>query len=256
MATSNKLLRLQVFADRTKVKVGETINRWVWIESEVIDSANIYIFYAKEKLTFKGKNPLSAALPRNLPITVSFIVKETGNPNILLYSSGVNIKNQQIITSSQQVSGIEVQGSNMWWSSLFSNSLSGVYIGALLTFITTLLNDYRQKSREKIQRKEWIISILPAQMEENRIAVENGKKAQFDSWGNKLIIEGYYTELQTLVKRQPDPQKLVNLLFEVSFLLSDYNQDLANNRSTKRQREDLNNKLLELIGLLKTLHKV
>lgn len=255
IVSSEKGLHLQAFVDRTKIKVDETIIIRVWLESELIDSATVSIFYVKEKIEPQGTSHRTVSLPMKVPIIFSFTGKDFGNTNVFIHASGINQKNNQSITSSQQISGIEVQEPVKLWSGLISNPLAGVIVGALLTFGIALLNDFSQRSREKAQRKHWVLATLPAQLTTNCIAVNREEKAQFETWESKLLTEGYYTELQDLAGRKHNQKEIARMLVEVSFDLRTYEQHRTQKRLTKEEKENLENKLVEIVNSLEALRQ-
>ncbi len=246
-------LRLKTFADRVAVKEGEIIKLKVWVESELIDSATVTVFFAEDRLALEGNNSTQVSLPMNSPVTFTFIGKNAGQSNILTYVSGIAKKTNKMITTSQQIKGLEVKGADQWWSKLFSNPLSGVFIGALLTFLTTLLNDYREQRRKKIQRNQWLVANLPAQLEANRLAVLNGRETDSESWMSNLLTEGYYTEIQQMIEQKHDRGDLAQALLEAGFRLRDYEYERSNNRLTSNKQDELAKKLTEVIEKLRKL---
>lgn len=246
-------LRLKTFADRVAVKEGEIIKLKVWLESELIDSATVTVFFAEDRLALEGNNSTQVSLPMNSPVTFTFIGKNAGQSNILTYVSGIAKKTNKMITTSQQIKGLEVKGADQWWSKLFSNPLSGVFIGALLTFLTTLLNDYREQRRKKIQRNQWLVANLPAQLEANRLAVLNGRETDSESWMSNLLTEGYYTEIQQMIEQKHDRGDLAQALLEAGFRLRDYEYERSNNRLTSNKQDELAKKLTEVIEKLRKL---
>ncbi len=221
----------------------------------MMDTATVFILLPKEQLVLQGADSQTVSLPMDAPITFTLTGKFVGRSNVLLYVSGINKNTKEVMTLSQQIDGIEIQALTPWWLKLFSNSLFGVLIGALLTFGTTLVNDYRQSNREKKQRKQWLIANLPAQLEANRIAVEQGKAAQFETWISKLLTEGYYAELRDLAEQKNIQNNLVHSLIEISFCLHDYEHDRTRMRLTKEKQETLASKLSETIEILGDLRK-
>jgi len=212
-------LRLETFADRLAVKRGESIDVKVWVASKLIESGTVTVHFAQDQLVLEGAP--SRPLPKGLLLSFIFRAKSTGKSNILVRVEGTHKDTKETITASQHIEGIEVQGGAQWWSPLFSSSLFGVVIGALLAFLTTWLNERRQRRGEERQRQQWIIANLPAQLEFDRAAALDGRETNFASWRGKLLTEGYYADLARLTGQEADPKGIAQALIRAGFRLQD-----------------------------------
>jgi hypothetical protein len=230
-----KPLRLETFADRKILKEREEIGIKVWIDSELIDRAAVTVFFPQSQLDLKedlscqdGQKKNSSCevtLPRNTPVTFAFTGKKVGKFNVLIQVSGQDKKTNKEITERQLIQDLEIQEQAQWWSTLFSNPLLGVVIGGVLTIITTILTNYLQNLWAKSQRRRWVLTNLPAQLEVTYQAVCEGREAGFELWMDKLQTEGYYTELQQFAKQKPGQEDLAERLLKIAFDLRDYERD-------------------------------
>ena len=244
-------LHLETFADRVVVKEGEIINIKAWVESELMDSVTVAVFFAKDRLALKGDDSRKVSLPISSPITFTFTGREVGKSNVLTYVSGLNKETNKMITTSQQIQGIEVRAPAQKWSALLSSPLSGVILGAILTFLTTVLitimTDHLEKRGEKSKRRQWVLTNLPAQLEATSLAVHEGREAKFELWMDKLLTEGYYTELQQLIKKE-DAEKIL----KTGFRLRDYERDRQETYLDVKERyQDDAEKLSEILDKLR-----
>jgi len=242
-----KPLRLETFADRVTLKTGETINVNVWIESKLLEDATIAVFFASDQLALEEAPSRQISLPTDSPTTFTFMAKSTGKSNMVVRVTGINKATQEPIAVSRQIQGIEVQSRAQWGTLLFSSSLFGVVIGALLTFGTTWLNEYRQRRKEAVQRKQWIIANLPALLEFDRTAVLDGRETKFESWRGKLLTEGYYVELEKLIEQRSDLTDLAQPLIRAGFRLQDYEDLRLKKRLDLEFQQSLATELEEII---------
>lgn len=254
LTTTANSFALKTFVDKQTLKKGDTVRVRAWIESDVSADAEISVVTSEEILLLQGPDSKVISLPMTDPVVFEFLSLDPGKVNILLHASGKEKGSQESISLSQQVSGLEIQPSSGWRSALVPSSLIGVLTGSLLTFVTTLFNDSRQIRREKLKRKQWLMSVLPAQLEANRVAVERQKLPEYEIWKAKFLSEGYVTDLYDLAKeRKIDGNHLLKELLKTSFLLQDYGQELAAKRSTQEKRNQLTNEISEVIKLLGSL---
>jgi hypothetical protein len=246
-------IRVISFATREIVKEGEVIPIKVWVESDIMDSATVTLFFAQENMELKEQNPQLVSLPMNYPVSFTLTNVKEGKYNIYIQISGKNKRTNKTITANQQIKDLEVKSSEQVIVKLFSHPLSGVVIGTLLTYLTTSLSDLRGQRKEERQRKQWIVANLPAQLEANRQAVLKRQKAESESWMSKLLTEGYYSEIQRLEKTKPDEVDLGETLLKVGFDLREYEDKRSNNRLSEKDKEELEKRLkdtIEKIGAL------
>ena len=247
-------LRLESFADRLHLKVGETVNVTVWVESPPLEAAQVTISFARDQLVLQGAETLPVTLP--MPSPLHFALRagtRPGKSNLLIRVTGTQQTTKASATVSQTIQGIEVQAGDRWWLPLVSGPLPGVVIGALLTLGMTLLHERRQRRREETKRQEWVVTHLPAQLEADRIAVSNEQKTDFAAWTSKLLAEGYYAEMQKLTAHRPGLADLPQALLEAGFLLRDYEEARTNNRLANVEKDHLAAQLANIIGRLRQL---
>ncbi len=256
-----KPLRLETFADRKILKEREEIGIKVWIDSELIDRAAVTVFFPQSQLDLKEdlscqdgqkKNSFcEVTLPRSTPVTFAFTGRKVGKFNILIQVSGQDKKTKKEITERQLIQDIEIQEQAQWWSALFSNPLLGVLIGGALTIITTILTNYLQNLWAKSQRRQWVLTNLPAQLEVTYQAICQGREAGFELWMDKLQTEGYYTELQQFAKQKPGQEDLAEKLLKAAFDLRDYERDRQETyRNVKEEYRKVADDLREIINVL------
>jgi hypothetical protein len=241
------------FANREIIQKGEVVTIKIWLESKLITSATVTLFFADENLLLNGNNSQQVDLPLNAPITFGLTGIRDGKSNILIHILGENKNTDETITTNQQIKGLEVKPLEPVALKILSHPLSGVLIGALLTYLTTALNDYRGQRKEENLRKQWIVANLPAQLEANRQSVIQGQEVEPESWMGKLLTEGYYSEIQRLIKRNLTQVDLARALLEIGFLLKDYEYDRLNNRLIPQKQGDLAEKLSQAIVHLNEL---
>lgn len=224
--SSDSPIKISLFADRVTLKEGEHITIKAWVESKIVDSVTVSVFFAEDQLNLVDSTSHQVFLPIDSLATFTLVGERPGKSNLLVQVSGVSRNTNEIVRASQQIQGIEVTTVSQGWNPIISGSLLGVFIGALLTFLTTLFttlfNDRRQKRKEKSKRMQWIIAQLPAQLESNRIAIVNEHKTGFEQWMSKLLTEGYYTDLKHLEKEHPDIGDLAQALIQVGADLESY----------------------------------
>lgn len=92
-------LKLKTFAERTTVEVHDTIDVRVWVESKLLDSAEINIFFAEAQLGLIGDNPRTVMLPMDSPMLLTFMGNAKGESNILVYVSGINKVTKEKMTA-------------------------------------------------------------------------------------------------------------------------------------------------------------
>ncbi|MDJ0901900.1 MAG: hypothetical protein QNJ55_24180 [Xenococcus sp. MO_188.B8] len=228
-------LRIETFSDRKTLKEGEEIGIKVWIDSELIDHTTVTVFFPESQLDLKEnlscqngvkKNySCEVDLPRSNPVNFAFTGKKKGKFSLLIQVSGENTKTKQEITERQQIQDIEIQEQAQWGSKLLSSPFLGVLIGGVLTIVTTVFTNWLQSSLAKGQRREWIKTNLPAQLELTRQAIFQRRETGFELWMDKLRTEGYYTELQRFARRKPGHEDLAEQLLNIAFRLRDYEQD-------------------------------
>ena len=233
-----KPLRLETFTDRKSLNKGEEIGIKVWIDSTLINRATVTVFFPKSQLELKEdlscqdgrkKNfSCEVNLPRSTPVNFAFIGKKIGKFSVLIQVSGEHTKTKKEITERQQIQDIEVKAQAQWWSKLLSSPLLGVFIGGALTIITTVFTNYLQSQWAKRQRRQWILTNLPAQLEVTRQAISQRRETGFELWMDKLRTEGYYTELQRFATQKPGQENLAERLLKVAFHLRDYEHDRKN----------------------------
>jgi hypothetical protein len=257
----NKTLRLETFTDRKSLKEGEEIDIKVWVDSELINRAAVTIFFPQSQLDLKEdtscqdgvkkNSSCEVTLPRSTPVNFAFTGKKVGKFNILIQVSGQDKKTKKEITKRQLIQDIEIQEQAQWWSALFSNPLLGVLIGGALTIITTILTNYLQNLWAKSQRRQWVLTNLPAQLEVTYQALCQGREAGFELWMDKLQTEGYYTELQQFAKQKPGQEDLAERLLKIAFDLRDYERDRQNTyRDVQEEYRELADALAQIISIL------
>ncbi len=230
-----KLLRLETFTDRKTLKEGEEIGIKVWIDSELIDRATVTVFFPESQLELKKdlscqdgvkkNSSCEVELPRSKPVNFAFTGRKNGKFSVLIQVSGQDKKTKKEITERQQIQDIEVQAQAPWWDKLLSSPLLGVFIGGALTIGTTAFTNWLQSKWAKSQRKQWILTNLPAQLEVTRQAICQGRETGFELWMDKLRTEGYYTELQQFARQKPGQENLAERLLNIAFRLRDYERD-------------------------------
>jgi hypothetical protein len=245
--------RIEVFADRTTLKVGENINVTVWVESQVMESVEVKVSFPVEQLQLVGPDSQTVSLPQNSPLIFTFNGAKAGKSNLLVRASGKSKDKNEPLMATQKISGIEIQEQTYSFKSILSNSLFGALFGALLTFVATYLSDRRQKRKEVTQRKRWLTASLPAQIELNRRAVNKTQKADPDVWLSKMMAEGIYKDLQELTRNQPNSATLVDDLIDVSALLREYEKERAIDRAGAKYRQEISEKLESVITRLRAL---
>jgi hypothetical protein len=234
------------------VKKGEEINIRVWVKPTLIESAKGNVFYAGDQLELVGEQPREISISPNSPTTFTLRGKSAGKSNILVLVTGLNKTTQELDSASREIQSIEVKSGVQWATALFSNSLFGVVIGALLTLGTTRLSEYRQRRREEAQRKQWVVETLPAYLEFDRTAVLESQESKFESWRAKLI-EGYYTEVERLTEQRSDLTDLAKALMRAGAHLQNYEDLRLKNRLDPQFREELAKELAEIISGIKSL---
>ncbi|MEM9274256.1 MAG: hypothetical protein AAGA80_15030 [Cyanobacteria bacterium P01_F01_bin.143] len=258
----SKLLHIETFSDRKTLKEGEEIGIKVWIDSKLIDLATVTVFFPESQLELnedlfcqdgvKKKLSCEVSLPRSNPVNFAFTGKKLGKFNLLVQVSGENTKIKQEITERLQIQDIEIQAQAQRWSTILSNPLFGVLFGGLLTIGTTAFTNYLQSWWAKRQRKQWIKTNLPAQLEVTRQAILQRKETGFELWMDKLRIEGYYTELQKFAKKQSGHEDLAEKLLNIAFCLRDYERDRKNTlKNVEQEYQDVTSNLTEIINILR-----
>lgn len=246
-------IKIETFADRVTLTKGETLNYKVWVKSNLTDSVTVSVFFAQEQLVLNGKDSQPISLPQTEPVNFTFKAKDTGKLNILTRVSGIDKKTKGLLTKNLVIQGIEIKDPDIWWLNLSSNPLFGVFIGAFLTFGTTLLNDYRLIRKEGKQRKQWIIANLPVLIESDKQAVYKKENTKSEAWLSKLLTEGYYTDLQQLIKNQPDKIDLLKELMEVASDLREYERLREMNRLDQIFQQSIANKLTKTLDKLSNI---
>jgi hypothetical protein len=244
---------LEAFADRLAVKRGEGINIRVWVKSALIESAKGNVFYAGDQLELVGEQPREISISPDFPTTFTLRGKSAGKSNILVLVTGVNKITQELESVSKEIQGIEVQSRVQWATALFSNSLLGVILGALLTLGTSRLNDSGQRRREEDQRKRWVVETLPTYLEFDRTAVLESQESKFESWRTKLLNEGYYTVLEKLTEQRSSLKDLAKALVGVGSHLQNYEDFRLKNRLDPQFQEELAKELAEITSGIKSL---
>ena len=257
-----KPLRLETFTDRKTLKEGEEIGVKVWIDSEFIDRATVIVFFPKSQLELnkdlsckngvQTNSSCEVTLPRSNPVNFAFTGKKVGKFSLLIQVSGENIKTKKEITERQQIQDIEVQEQAQWWSTILSNPLFGVLFGGVLTIGTTAFTNYLQRQWAKSQRRQWIETNLPAQLEVTRQAIAKRRETGFELWMDKLRTEGYYTELQRFAKRKSGHEDLAEDLLSISFRLRDYERDRKKTlQNVEEKYQDVAENLAQIIKILR-----
>ena len=252
---ANGLLEIQAYADRTIAKSGETINIRVLVTSELVDSITFTPIDAENCLELQNKASETVPMPMKEPVKFSVLAKNPGKCNIILYAEGLNKDTQKPMVSVSQIESLEVQAPTRPWITWSSHSLTGVFLGSLLTFFVTWANDFRQKKLEQDRRREWLLKTLPAHLLVNRTAIEKEKSIQVELWENKLIMEGYYSDLQDFAREEGDSENLLSELIGIGFLLRDYEQDRKAIRLTTQTKQELCLRLDRAISVLQNLRR-
>lgn len=243
---------IEFFADRDVINKGEQVNLKVWVKSQEMNSAIITVFYADKYLQPLEPKPKQKGivwqdvdLSQKSLVNFSFTGVSTGKYNLYIEVVGTNKKNQKIPPTRLQLKGLEVKESESFVWKLLSNSLVGVFLGAILTFFFTLFNDYREQNKAKVKRQKLIISNLIAHLEANLLAVKNREKTRHTELMNLFLKEGYYTEIQNFLRQKNEG--LAQDLLKICFNLQEYDQELL----AKGFREDKKNYLEKELPKLK-----
>ncbi|ETX00315.1 MAG: hypothetical protein ETSY1_11695 [Candidatus Entotheonella factor] len=239
--------KADIFATRTSLKLGEHLHVQVW--SERIANATATIFFAERQLQLEGtrKQPLKDT-------TAIFALRalRTGKSNIMVRIEGMDQITQKPVTVSRQIQNIDVQP-QINWSSWFPASLFGVLLGALLTFSATWLHEQRQRRSEALQRHRWLTAQLPALLHADLQAVLNTQQTQFQLWTDKLLAEGYYTDLHDLAQPHANLQDMAQRLMQVSFRLRDYEDQRTRERLSESLQQELAATLADMATSLQNL---
>ena len=252
---ADDLLEIQAYADRAIVQSGEIINIYALVTSDLVNSITFTSTAPENCLELQSKASETVLMPMKEPVKFVVTAKNPGKCSILLYVEGLNKNTQKPLVTISQIEGLVVQAPTRPWTIWASHSLTGVLLGSLLTFGVTWANDLRQKNLEKDQHRKWLIQTLPTHLKVNQIAVEQERATQVESWENKLIMEGYCSELQDLIRGKDDSEGLPSELIRMSFLLREYEQDRKANRLTPQAKEYLCSRLDKVIVLLQKLGK-
>jgi hypothetical protein len=253
-ATPRQPLRLETFANRLIAKKGESIDIRVWVESTVVDSATVTVFYAHDQLALTtGASSLTVSLPAEGLMTFTFLAQNPGKSNILVHATGIHRETNERVSASGHIQGIEVQPGLLSLGLGFSTSLLGVILGALLTLGTTRLNERRQRHREDAQRRRWVTEDLPAQLASDRAAVLAGRETKFEAWRGKLLSEGYYGELERLAAPHSDLRDLGQQLMEMGLGLQEYEERRLRERLDLPFQRQLADQLADHIGKIGAL---
>lgn len=248
-------LEIQAYADRIFAESGETINIYALATSDFADSITFTSTTVENCLELQGKASETVDMPMKEPVKFVLLAKNPGKCNVLLYAEGLSKDTQQPLIGVSQIKGLEVQTQTRPWATWASHSLTGVFLGSLLTFVVTWANDFRQRKMEKKQRREWTFKTLPTHLAVSRVSIDQEKAIQVEPWENKLLMEGYYSDLQDLVRGKEDAGDLPSELIRIGFLLRDYEQDRKTNRLTPQKKKELYLRLDRAIGLLQNLEK-
>lgn len=249
-----QVLWLNVFVDRTVVQEEENFEVKVWIQSRMVKSGTVTVFFAKDRLQLKGKESVSFSLPMTSPITLAFMGKSGGKSNMFIYVSGINPVTKESITVTHQIDEIEVKAKAPLWSRWSSGPLSGVFVGALLSFVGTFFYEQRQHHKKLNQYKGWITFTLPKKITDACNAIDMGRETKLDSWlDDKLLIKEYSGELQQLAKKYPNLKNLLSKLLGTSRRLQEYEKLRKTNELTQGLKDDLIAKLDEIIEGLSRL---
>jgi hypothetical protein len=244
-------VRLEIFTDRLIVKEQEGLTLSVWVESRLLESGTLTVHLAQDQLHLEGT--ASRPLPQTFPLTFALRGQRPGKSSILVRLAGTHKDTKEAITASQRLEGIEVQARTPWWSPLLTSSLLGVMLGALLTFRATWLHERRQRRRERAQRQQWVLTHLPALLSFDRNAVRTGRETRLESWRNKLLNEGYYTELEQLTEPHATLSNLASRLIHTGFLVQDYEESRARKRLEPQVQQHLEQELEAIIQGIKQL---
>lgn len=245
--------RMEVFADRTALKVGEDISLTVWVEYQATESTEVKILYAAEHLQLVGRDSEVITLPQNVPLTFTFKGLKAGKSNLLVRASGKTKDKNEPFMVTQKINGIEVQEQTYSLKSILSNSLFGALFGVLLTFAATTLSDRRQRRKEATQRKQWLTATLPAQIELHRLAINKSQKIDPEMWLSKMMTDGIYKDLQELTRNRQDFETLVNDVIETGALLREYERARVEDRAGLPFRQNISAKLENVINKLRSL---
>lgn len=247
------LLEIQVYADRAIVKKGEIINIRALVASDLVDSVTFTPTAAENCLELQGKASETVSVPMKEPVKFVVLAKQPGKCNVLLSAEGLSKETQKPILAFSQLEGLEVQASKRPWTTWASHSLTGVFLGSLLTFCVTWINEFRQNKLKESQRRKWLIQTLPILLTENLVAIEQEKSLQIKPWENKLLVEGYYADLQDLITKKEASEDLPSELMRIGFLLRDYEKDRQTNRLTSQNTKEICLRLDRAINSIKKL---
>ena len=247
-------IQMKLFADRLTVGKDEAVKVNVWVESKSADDCTLQIFFSEPQFTLQGDNPrvvsFSPTSPTNLPVTFILKALRPGKSNILVRASGTDKETKKTLSATQQLQGIEVQEGTLSLKTLTSNPLAGVMVGALLTFLTTSLNDRRLRRKERTEKRQWLTGTLPFQLQRASEAVTNEQKTEFDPLTSKLSTENYFAELGKLSKNNSD---LIRTLSRLSRDLHDYEEARINSRLDHTFRDNLATELNQTAQKLREL---
>lgn len=260
-----KPLRLETFIDRKTLNTDEEIRIKVWIDSDskLINNATVTVFFPENQLELREdlscqdgvkKNfSCQVDLPRVNAVNFTFTGRKNGKFSVLVQVLGQDKKTKKEITERQQIQDIEVQTQAQWWSKLFSSPLLGVFIGGVLTIGTTAFTNWLQSRWAKRQRRQWIISNLPAQLEVTHQAICQGRETGFELWMDKLRNEGYYTELQQFARQKTGQENLAERLLSIAFRLRDYERDRQGTlRNIKENYQEIADDLAQIIQVFES----
>jgi hypothetical protein len=253
LSVSEPPIRLTMLPDQEVVKVGEKVAIQVLVESSSIKAAKATISFPTTNFELQGSSSQTFDLPMASPLVFTLVSRRPGKCNMLMHVSGVNLKTNKQISVSQKLLGLEVKVASFWWQGLSSSTLSGVFLGALLTVLTTFFNDYRQRRKEEAQRRHWLIKILPTQLEADRLAILAERETMTELWMSKLLTEGYYTDLWRVAEQKQLSSNPASLLLKLGFDVRNYEKDRVDKRVASTQREALDGKLIEVIEILREI---
>lgn len=247
-------IQMKLFTDRASVRKDETIKVSVWVESKSADPIELQIFFPNQLFTLEGESTrlvtFASDQPTPLPITFALKAKSAGKSNIMVSASGTDKESKERLSAVQQLQGVEVQEGTYSLKTLASNPLAGVFVGALLTFLATHLNDLRQRRKDRTDKRQWLTDTLPAQLQGAALAVTKEQETDFDPLTSKLSTEGYLTELRRLDKKNGD---LITRLMSLNQDLSVYEEARSNERLDDTVRDELAKKLNLLAQELREL---
>lgn len=260
----SKPLQLETFIDRKTLNTNEEIRIKVWIDSDSkqIDNATVNVIFPENKLELmedlscqdgiKKHFSCQVKLPRVNAVNFTFTGRKNGKFSVLVQVSGQDKKTNKEITERQQIQDIEVKNQAQWWSKLLSSPLLGVFIGGVLTIGTTAFTNWLQSRWAKRQRRQWIISNLPAQLEVTHQAICQGRETGFELWMDKLRNEGYYTELQQFARKKTGQENLPERLLSIAFRLRDYERDRQGTlRNIKENYQEIADDLDQIIQVFR-----